>query len=435
MASKMAGLGMALQEPEPLAEQFSFGDHEETEDFSLVPVSSNENIYKEIFIDFENADIAVVKVERLKNPHLWKRYVTERDLMSSQRTNIDPGFKLNEKYLYHGTSALKSYICEEGLDSRMSKRGCFGKGIYFSDYPRKCVKYAEKGESGASFILLMRVILGTPKVYEKGKKDRELVREPEKTSPYTGYRFYDSVEGCPVNHKEFVVYESRRALVECIISYTKKDINKPLPITQTPSTAKKQLDSNDLDSDFSDSDNEFPERPNDLHGQDGDSSEEENIKVYSSEANNVGVKTKASNESAEDLLTRKKEEFRRKTGVMDDYVVDHYLLKGNLNVSKAIQLYNDRSLDEEQTNEDESPIRSTVEADIALIANKPEQPTPGSPAWDTLSEADKEEVIKSLIDDFLNVTGLTDDDGYARLRLSKVGYNLDLAVLSHYEEM
>ncbi|CAG5133980.1 unnamed protein product [Candidula unifasciata] len=425
MTSKFSGLGMALQEP--LFEPNLSEDTEDSSTYSLTTVSENDNVYKEVCIDFDNADLTVLKIERLTNSHLWKRYETERNLMIKQRRNLDPDFTLNEKYLYHGTSALKSFICEEGLDSRMSKEGCFGKGVYFSDFPRKCVKYAERGENSESFILLVRVIRGTPKIYPKGEKDRKLVREPEKTPPYKGYRFYDSVEGCPVNHKEFVVYESRRALVECIITFSKKSTPKAVSDSLQPSVVARNEAFSDIDSDFSDSDTDAPteRRRVDEYADDRSQSSDDD-----SDEDIAG----ANDSSAEVLLKQKQAEFRKKTGVMDDYIVDQYLLRGNLSVSEAVRLFREKPKDGELAYREEIPGRSELELELEQANKRPEHPAPGSSEWQRLSEEDKEEVIKSLVDDFLSVTGMTEKD-YARTRLSSVNYSLDHAVLAHYEEI
>ena len=40
-------------------------------------------------------------------------------------------FQLNETYLFHGTIVPKNDICEEGLDTRLSSEGRFGRGTYF----------------------------------------------------------------------------------------------------------------------------------------------------------------------------------------------------------------------------------------------------------------------------------------------------------------
>ena len=41
------------------------------------------------------------------------------------------GFEPNITQLYHGTTAKKELICEEGLDERLGRTGRFGRGIYF----------------------------------------------------------------------------------------------------------------------------------------------------------------------------------------------------------------------------------------------------------------------------------------------------------------
>lgn len=82
----MEGLGMTLQEPEPLTEPLN---QDEPEDhFILDELDKNSKVYKEVTIDFENAGLKVVKIEKLINIHLCKRYITERDLMLSQRFKI-----------------------------------------------------------------------------------------------------------------------------------------------------------------------------------------------------------------------------------------------------------------------------------------------------------------------------------------------------------
>lgn len=100
--------------------------------------------------------------------------------------------------------------------------GYFGKGIYFSDNPLKCVHYSDdpaKKNPEEAYILKCRVILGDAKVFAKGCYDTTLKREPEKDVTAHGWRYYDSVVGCPKDFNEFVVYENRRAMIEYIISF------------------------------------------------------------------------------------------------------------------------------------------------------------------------------------------------------------------------
>lgn len=420
---------MTLQEPDLLEEPDEVKITANDEVFLLNELKPDDRSYKEINIDFENAGLQVIKIEKLTNPHLCKRFITERNLMLGQRKLVDPNFKLNEKYLYHGTSAKKAYICEEGLDSRMSKQGCFGKGIYFSDYPKKCVKYAEKQGNEEHFILLMRVILGEPKVYADGKKDKNLVREPEKSFPYTGYRFYDSVQGRPVNHQEFVVYENRRALVEYIISYAKPAVkNSKVNVALT----------NNSETDSSDTENE-----NDTNNLDSDSTtddEESNLRMEIRAA--LSTKPKKNFEDYlepryEDLLKERKDEFKRKTGVLDEFLVEHYLLRGNMDVDEAVKFYKEKPSDSDPRNMEESDFpESILEQELKRATARPEYPEPGSAGWNALSNEDRAAVIEGLIDDFMLVTGLPKEEReYAKQRLASAENNLDLAVITHYEAM
>ena len=44
---------------------------------------------------------------------------------------VNSGFNENILHLYHGTTANLDHVCDEGLDERLSRKGRFGKGIYF----------------------------------------------------------------------------------------------------------------------------------------------------------------------------------------------------------------------------------------------------------------------------------------------------------------
>lgn len=175
--------------------------------------------YDSIKGEMEQAGLIVTKIERLENIYLLNRFKTETEDIIKHRRK---GFNVNIRYLYHGTKVDKSRICEEGLDQRLSRMGYFGKGIYFSDNPLKCVHYAKDHQSlEESYILKCRVILGESKHFPKGEYDISLQREPEKPNHVeSGWRFYDSVVGCPKDYNEYVVYENRRAMIEYIISFS-----------------------------------------------------------------------------------------------------------------------------------------------------------------------------------------------------------------------
>ena len=54
--------------------------------------------------------------------------------------NLEP--TINECYLFHGTKNgnLRGVI-EKGLDVKLAREGCFGKGIYFSEDAYKAHSY------------------------------------------------------------------------------------------------------------------------------------------------------------------------------------------------------------------------------------------------------------------------------------------------------
>ncbi|XP_067649149.1 uncharacterized protein [Haliotis asinina] len=182
--------------------------------FQLVQILPGEDEYETIARDFHIADLEVKKIERLQNVHLLDRYKGEKELLMRRRGR---DFEVNTRYLYHGSAANKMLLCEEGLDARLGMSGCFGKGIYFSDNPKKCVQYVSR--SSVKYILMCRVMLGEAKIYPRGEMDRDLKREPEKETPTGRWRFYDSVRGRPVDFNEYVIYENRRAMIEYIITF------------------------------------------------------------------------------------------------------------------------------------------------------------------------------------------------------------------------
>ncbi|XP_069132372.1 uncharacterized protein [Argopecten irradians] len=187
-------------------------------DVRLVNLLPGQMEYDKIEDEFKETGIKITKIERIQNMYLLDRFKSEMEDTARRR---HPGFDLNIRYLYHGTKADKTRICEEGLDQRLSRMGYFGKGIYFSDNPLKCVYYTENMDgSGDAYILKCRVILGDSKCFPEGQHDTSLKREPEKENVKPGmWRFYDSVAGCPRDYNEFVVYENRRAMIEYIITF------------------------------------------------------------------------------------------------------------------------------------------------------------------------------------------------------------------------
>ncbi|PVD30480.1 hypothetical protein C0Q70_09746 [Pomacea canaliculata] len=249
--------GISTLRPQPLNERGVPGNWdlllpvEDDQRFHLVPLSTIDWEYSAITVDFEEAGLRVKCVERLQNRMLLDRFRSEKDHLKNSRSVSEKD--LNECYLYHGTQANKLDLCEEGLDSRLSFQGCFGRGIYFSDNPRKCIQYAKTNDDRGkhAMILVCRVILGDSKVYPRGEMDPDLRREPERLQRKGGWRYYDSVQGIPNDYPEFVVYENRRAMIEYVVTYEEappQPLPSDQPICQDPSAGlyKEDLESIEL---------------------------------------------------------------------------------------------------------------------------------------------------------------------------------------------
>lgn len=179
-------------------------------------VDSQDAEYLKIKSDLENAGLELKRLVKLTNTGLAELFDAEADYLVKVKP---PGSSLNIQYFYHGTTAPFEQICDEGLDERLSRSGRFGSGIYFSDYPQKCCKYARQRNNN-SYLLRCKVILGDMKEYPPGVEDRSLQKEPLRTVKDGRRVYYDSVKGKPRDHDEYVIYDKRRALIEHVVFYT-----------------------------------------------------------------------------------------------------------------------------------------------------------------------------------------------------------------------
>ena len=182
----------------------------------------------------------VQKIVRCESSDLWSTFVLEKKKLVKQfraraaREEVSDGWRCSpgcwasgsvesnvvsgaaeERILFHTANASVDAIFQEGFDLRLASAGNFGRGIYFSDDPKKCDQYWKGRHSGAPedgtrVMFVAQVLLGESKVYRKGKKDPLLVREPERNA--TMYRNthqhstdrYDSVQGYIYTADEFV---------------------------------------------------------------------------------------------------------------------------------------------------------------------------------------------------------------------------------------
>lgn len=103
-------------------------DPEATRKYHLIDIFPGSDEWAQVTYPFISAGYMVTKMQRIQNLQLWNRLQAEKQLMRQDRPE---GFEINEQLLYHTSSASKEVICEEGLDQRLSRKGRFGRGIYF----------------------------------------------------------------------------------------------------------------------------------------------------------------------------------------------------------------------------------------------------------------------------------------------------------------
>lgn len=126
----------------------------------------------------------VVKVSRIENPILWKRYVTQREAVVANlpagsikhaRTNVESWKSWqkrelaqhtpsNEAFFFHGTKPeIVDCITISGFDERVcSLGGLFGAGIYLAENSSKSDEYCVPSRKGTCFMFLVRAVIGTP---------------------------------------------------------------------------------------------------------------------------------------------------------------------------------------------------------------------------------------------------------------------------------
>ena len=128
--------------------------------------------------------------------------------------------------LYHGTSAE---ICdqiinsEEGFDLRMSKPGNWGHAIYFAELSSCSNSYSKPANDGSRTMILAKVVIGDA---FQCQGDKSLRRPPEKkVAQKQGIILpsipvlYDSVKGMLGDSSIYMVYCSRKAYPEYLITY------------------------------------------------------------------------------------------------------------------------------------------------------------------------------------------------------------------------
>lgn len=173
----------------------------------IVEVDRDSSEWQNVATGLQDAGFGVINVYRIQNAAIYEQF--RRKALSEAAKP----WLCEQRNAYHVTRAenLKDLLLE-GLDQRLAARGRFGRGLYFAEDPRKSDFYwkGSKDPSAVRMMLRTKVLLGRKKSYSPGVVDPWLRREP---------RGYDSVQGEIAGQKEFVVYDSNRAMIEYVITY------------------------------------------------------------------------------------------------------------------------------------------------------------------------------------------------------------------------
>jgi len=121
---------------------------------TLTPVYMNEKVYEDLLGVLRQTypNVCVLYIDRVSNEKLETAFETRRKIF---------GEFSNERRLFHGTnpSALVS-ILNDGYDSNFSTRAAYGKGTYFCSTASYSKEYSTIVESGESYLIVNRVLLG-----------------------------------------------------------------------------------------------------------------------------------------------------------------------------------------------------------------------------------------------------------------------------------
>lgn len=159
------------------------------QEVQVEPVSATSSDYQRVQNllvqePFSAGEVRIVKLERIQNKTLLKRYQTERDIATERRG----AGGLNEQYVFHGTrghAPLKIAESPEGFLVEASRgvanpsSPClYGIGCYFAHSARYSHHYAHKvaadgqpwqqGQPEFYQLLVVQMICGKSKVYSGG---------------------------------------------------------------------------------------------------------------------------------------------------------------------------------------------------------------------------------------------------------------------------
>ncbi|KAJ6253368.1 protein mono-adp-ribosyltransferase parp15 [Anaeramoeba flamelloides] len=167
--------------------------------------------------------VELIEIERVENHYLWKIYQDSKNRMLMKNLQV------NELELFHGsreTIPEKIHSEDTGFDMRISKKGMWGKGIYFAVNASYSNHYAHIKTKSSSFFqkvtkqfFLAKVLVGDSITMAHTDS---LVRPPIKnTSQVLQNQIirHDSVNGVTQGSKVYIIYQNDQAYPYYLITY------------------------------------------------------------------------------------------------------------------------------------------------------------------------------------------------------------------------
>ena len=195
------------------------GPEEEVKLSLLDPLTEDEE-YERVINQFKLTlpDVEVLKIERVQNKILWKRYYNRCQLMRNFNTAY-----LRDELLFHGTRQNKPeliYRGGEGFNMHFSRKGLWGRGNYFAVNSRYSNGFAYRATGGTRKMFAAWVLTGNSVYLPPNDKLVQPPFMPVANQENVVQRRYDSVNGTAGDGtRVYITYDNEHAYPAYLITY------------------------------------------------------------------------------------------------------------------------------------------------------------------------------------------------------------------------
>ena len=175
-------------------------------------------------------DAWISKLWRVQNESLWTFYSFHKDKLTMN------GIQHAERSVWHGTSSLDPGVIfndtQDGFMMQFSRRGFWGRGIYFAQNSSYSYSYSfapgsncmdrDDGMSGEREMFLAKLLVGN-EIYMNRDESSSMQHQCQELTvppvdPKSGLK-YNTVSGTTGGSKVWIVYENGRAYPDYLVRY------------------------------------------------------------------------------------------------------------------------------------------------------------------------------------------------------------------------